>query len=293
MPSARTRCAIVLLVFVAAGCSINEQKEIEMGRQSHLKFEQEFGGKYPDSQLQAYVSQVGMTVAKPAGRPNLDWQFAVLNGKEVNAFAVPGGYIYVTQGLLFRLENEAMLAGVLGHESAHIAHRHSVQQIGRGQTTQGLSTAVGIVGGLFGFGWAGDVTSVVGSLSLMSYGRGQEKEADISGLKYMVDVGYDPNGMVQTMTVLQQASGKGGGAPEFLSTHPNPGNRLEYLKAEINKKYAAAAGGGKVGRDEFTRNVLARRIGALPPLPENAATWCAHCREEAETGKRLANARNN
>ena len=88
------------------------------------------------------------------------------------------------------------------------------------------------------------ITSVVGSLSLMSYGRGQEKEADISGLKYMVDVGYDPNGMVQTMTVLQEASGKGGGATEFLSTHPNPGNRLEYLKAEIKKKYAAASGSG-------------------------------------------------
>ena len=98
----------------------------------------------------------------------------------------------------------------------------------------------GVVGGLFGYGWAGDVTNVVGSLSLMSYGRGQEKEADISGLKYMTSVGYNPNGMVETMTVLQQAAGTGG-SPEFLSTHPNPGNRLEYLKAEIKKNKRAYA----------------------------------------------------
>jgi predicted Zn-dependent protease len=106
----------------------------------------------------------------------------------------------------------------------------------------------------------------------------------------MVSVGYDPNGMVQTMAVLEKASGKGGGAPEFLSTHPNPGNRLEYLEAEIKKKYAAAES-GKVGAEEFTRNVLARRISALPPLPADAAVWCAHCREEkAQAAKRVAHA---
>jgi len=272
----------VLLVLVT-GCTINEQKEIQIGQETHGQFEKEFGGKYPDPQLQTYVSNVGMNVARYAGRSNLPWQFAVLNSKQVNAFAVPGGYIYITQGLLFRLENEAMLAGVLGHEAAHIAHRHSVQQMQRAQTAQGLSTVVGVVGSVFGYGWAGDVTGAVASISLMKYGRDQEKQSDLSGLKYMTQAAYDPRGMVQTMTVLQQAAGKGG-APEFLSSHPNPGNRLTYLKETIQKKYAPAAQGGKIGEEEFRLNVLSRKVAALEPLPAGAVVWCAHCRHDAEGG---------
>ncbi len=283
---ARSLFALVCIALLT-GCAINEQKEIAIGQQTHAQFEKEFGGLYGDEVVQAYVGNVGMNLARQAGRPSLPWQFAVLNAKQVNAFAVPGGYIYITQGLLYRLENEAMLAGVLGHEAAHIAHRHSVQQIQRAQTAQGLSTAVGVVGGLFGYGWAGDVTGVVASLSLMKYGRDQEKQADLGGLKYMVATGYDPNGMTETMAVLQGATGgKKGGPPEFLSSHPNPGNRLEYLKQTIDKRYRGAAQGGKIGAEEFRRNVLSRRSMALAPLPNGAtaSTWCAHCRDTAEGG---------
>ena len=272
----------VLLVLVT-GCTINEQKEIQIGQETHARFEKEFGGKYPDPQLQAYVSNVGMNMARYAGRPNLPWQFAVLNSKQVNAFAVPGGYIYITQGLLFRLENEAMLAGVLGHEAAHIAHRHSVKQLQRAQTAQGLSTVVGVVGSVFGYGWAGDVTGAVASISLMKYGRDQEKQSDLSGLRYMTQAAYDPRGMVRTMSVLQQATGGKGGV-EFLSSHPNPGNRLSYLKETIQQKYVAAAQGGKTGEQEFRMNVLSRRIAALEPLSKDAVVWCAHCRRDAEGG---------
>ena len=276
-------CGLLLVLVFLAGCSISEQKELAIGAQTHGQFEQESGGRYPDTQLQTYVSGVGMSVARYAGRPNLPWQFTVVNSKQVNAFAVPGGYIYITQGLLFRLENEAMLAGVLGHEAGHIAHRHSVQQMQRGQFAQGLSTAVGVVGGLFGYGWAGDVTGAVASISLMKYGRDQERQSDISGLKYMTQAGYDPRGMVQTMTVLKNASG-GKGGPEFLSTHPDPGNRLQYLKEMIQKKYASAAQAGKVGEEEFRTNVLLRQVAELEPLPESAVVWCGHCRQTAEGG---------
>lgn len=276
-------CTCFVVLVLVTGCTINEQKEIQIGRETHRQFEKEFGGKYPDPQLQGYVSNVGMNMARYAGRPNLPWQFAVLNSKQVNAFAVPGGYIYITQGLLFRLENEAMLAGVLGHEAAHIAHRHSVKQLQRAQTAQGLSTVVGVVGSVFGYGWAGDVTGAVASISLMKYGRDQEKQSDLSGLRYMTQAAYDPRGMVQTMAVLQQASGGRGGV-EFLSSHPNPGNRLSYLKQTIQQKYVAAARGGKTGEEEFRMNVLSRRIAALEPLPKDAVVWCAHCRHDTEGG---------
>src|SRR5688572_394992 len=248
---------VLLVLFVSAGCAISEEKEIQIGRESHGQFERQFGGKYPDTQLQQYVQGVGMEMARYAGRPRLPWSFAVLNSKQVNAFAVPGGWVYITQGLLFRMENEAMLAGVLGHEVAHVAHRHSVKQIQKAQTAQGLSFVAGLAGAFFGVGGVGDVTNIVASLTLMKYGRDQERESDMSGLKYMTASGYNPQGMVQLMNVLQKTGG--GGAPEFLSTHPNPGNRLEYLSSTIKKRYARAASTGRLGEEEFRRNVLSRR----------------------------------
>ena len=156
------------------------------------------------------------------------------------------------------MTNEAQLAGVLGHEAGHIARRHSAKQIGRAQTAQGLSAVAGIVGGLFGYGWAGDVTGAVAAITLMKYSREQEREADTQGLKYMTQAGYNPLGLVQLMQILQSAGG-GKGAPEFLSTHPNPGNRLEYLTEEIQKNYFEAARSGDLGEENFRRNVLSRR----------------------------------
>jgi predicted Zn-dependent protease len=172
-----------------------------------------------------------------------------------------------------------MLAGVLGHEVAHIAHRHSVKQIQQAQTAQGLSLVAGLAGAIFGVGGLGDVTNIVATLSLMKYGRGQEKESDMSGLKYMTASGYNPQGMVQMMAVLQKSGG--GGAPEFLSTHPNPGNRLEYLSSTIKKRYAPAASTGRLGEEEFRRNVLSRRTIAHGEIdwavPSN---WCGTCRQD-------------
>jgi predicted Zn-dependent protease len=156
------------------------------------------------------------------------------------------------------MTNEAQLAGVLGHESGHVAKRHTVKQIGRTQTTQGISSVAGIVGGLFGFGWAGTATSAVGALSNMSYSREQEHEADTEGLKYMTQAGYNPQGIVQLMQILK-SSGGGKGAPEFLSTHPNPGNRIEYLTEEIQKKYFDASQSGELGEANFQRYVGSRR----------------------------------
>jgi len=282
----RSVVALVGLLLLCAagtgGCTVTEKEELQMGRQLHGKFEKESGGLYPDQQVQQYVSSVGMTLAQHAGRPNLDWRFSVVNSDQINAFAVPGGYIYLTQGLLFRLSNEAQLAGVLGHEAGHIAERHSAEQIGRAQTSQGLSTVVGVVGGLFGYGWAGDVTSAVAGLSMMSYSRDQEREADMLGLRYMTEAGYNPQGLVQLMKILKSASGEKN-PPEFLSTHPNPGNRLEYLTETIEKKYVTAAQSGRLGEAEFQQNIVSRRRGVAMLMmfhfdPADPSDWCATCR---------------
>jgi predicted Zn-dependent protease len=279
------RAVLVLLVVLtplAAGCAVSEKEELELGRKSFAQFEQQFGGLYGDARLQGYVNGVGMTMAPYAGRPNLDWRYQVVNSSQVNAFAVPGGYIYITQGLLFRLSNEAELAAVLGHETGHIAKRHSVKQIEKARGAQVVSTTVGLVGSVFGYGIAGDVTSLVSNLALMKYGRDQEREADLSGLEYMSRAGYNPRGMVQTMQVLQSASGGGGkGGPDFLSTHPNPGNRIGYLKDTIQKRYAQAAQTGTFGEDNFRRNVLSRgdKLGRIDRAHPEA--WCLTCRQRA------------
>lgn len=259
----RRPIAVLLALLLLVGCSISEQQEIQMGRQLHPKFEQQFGGKVPDAAVQQYVDSVGQRMAQHAGRPNLDWQFAVLNSDEVNAFAVPGGYIYITQGLLSRLENEAQLAGVLGHEAAHVAKRHSVRQLERARATQGVSAVVGVVGSVFGVGSAGSLAGLALNLSNMKYGRGQEKESDLEGLRYMTAAGYNPRGMVETMQIMQSAA-KGKGGPEFLSSHPNPGNRVEYLTEAIEKKYPAAAQQNTFAADNFRRGVTGRSYLAVP-----------------------------
>jgi predicted Zn-dependent protease len=241
------------LLIPGFGCAISEEQEIEMGRQTHGQFEKEFGGLYPDERVQQYVDKVGHSLADFAGRPNLPWQYRVVSSDQINAFALPGGYVYITKGLLSKLQNEAQLASILGHETGHVIKRHSVQQIQRAQGAQFIP----LLAGIFGGGTAGDVAATVTQLGLMKYGRDQEREADFEGLKYMERGGYDPEGIVQAMEILQKASG-GRGLPEFLSTHPNPGNRIEYLSEAIEKSDARQAGARIVGEESFRENVLDR-----------------------------------
>lgn len=274
---------VVVVLALMSGCAISETEEIELGRKLHAEFEQQSGGIYPDPQIQQYVNGVGMMMARYAGRPNLQWQFRVVNSNSVNAFAVPGGYIYITQGLLFRLRNEAQLAGVLGHEAGHIEHRHSVKQIEKGRWAQGLTLVAGVAGAIFGVGGVGDLTGLAASLSLMKYGRDQERQADFAGLQYMTAAGYNPAGLVQMMEVLKASSGKRGG-PEFLSTHPDPGNRLEYLGKAIQQKYADAEKTGTLGEQNFQQQVLTRAPAPIASVqrlmidPAAPATWCGLCR---------------
>jgi predicted Zn-dependent protease len=257
---------------------MTEKQEIRLGRESHVQIEREFGGVYPDPQIQQYVNSIGMEMARYAGRPNMDWQFRVLNSDQVNAFAVPGGYIYLTRGLLFRMRNEAQLAGVLAHEAGHIAHRDSVQQI---QQAQGLNLLAGLAG-LFGGERAGDITQFVSAFLQLKYSRDQEQRADMAGLSYMTRAGYNPHGLVQLMQILQQAQGARGGPPEFFSTHPDPGNRIEYLNDTIRSKYPAAAASGVFDGTAFRQQVLSRQPDSISRVDlDHPQTWCLHCHPAA------------
>jgi beta-barrel assembly-enhancing protease len=246
---------LVLFAAILTGCSIPVAQEIEMGRDVAPQFEEEFGGLHPDSHIQQYVSDIGHRLVRFSGREQLPWSFGVLASDEINAFALPGGPVYITRGLLFNLENEAQLAAILAHEVVHIAERHSVEQLERAQILTGGTVLVGV---LTGSGAVADVSGVVAGLMTMRYSREHEREADLMGLEYLARAGYRPEAMLEAMQIIRRLS-EGGRPPEFLSTHPSPANREEYLSQAIQEQYARIISPTRTGEEEFRRNVLARR----------------------------------
>jgi len=217
-------------------------EEVAMGLQSAPKLIQEFGGPVRDPKAQALVDQVGMKLVNASAARDTEYQFdfhLLADNQTVNAFALPGGQIFITAKLYSLLENEDQLAGVLGHEIGHVVGRHSNQQMAKSGFIGGLANAAGMLisdGGTGGMQMAQMVANVVN----MKYGREDELESDALGVRFMIDAGYDPEALLGVMRILKEASG-GGGQPEILSTHPDTGNRAEMIKQEIAKHRSGAA----------------------------------------------------
>jgi len=212
--------------------SLTVDEEIALGLQSAPEMIAEFGGEYPDKKLQAYVDRVGnkLVQSTEAGSSPYKFEFHLLaDANTVNAFALPGGQIFITYALLSRLKNEDQLAGILGHEIGHVINRHSAEHIAKQELTQGLIQATDIASGDPGM-----ISRFVGNMVNMKYGRDDELESDDYGVKYMVQAGYRPEAMIDVMRILKEASG-GGNQPEFMSTHPSADNRIEKLKDVIAK----------------------------------------------------------
>ena len=254
-------CALTTTLVVTA-CSVNpatgerqliligEGREIRMGREADQQITASLG-LYDDSALQAYITQLGNRLAARSERPGLPWSFKVLDDPIVNAFALPGGFIYITRGIMVHFTSEAQLASVVGHEIGHVTGRHSVEQLSRAQLAQ-----VGLAAGaLFGpqelQGLLGAASAGLGLLFL-KYGRDDERQADDLGLRYMDRAGYDPREMPGVFTMLGRVSAAAGGGrvPEWLSTHPNPENREERIEraiAALGKDFSER----EVGRDSY------------------------------------------
>jgi beta-barrel assembly-enhancing protease len=216
--------------------AMTPEQEIALGYQSAPQMAAQMGGISRNAQAVALVQRVGELLVKQsvAARSPYKFSFHVLaDPKTVNAFALPGGPIFITEGLLRQLKTEAELAGVLGHEIGHVIARHSSERLAKQQLTQGLIGAL-VVG-------SGDYTTaqigqMVGGMINMKYGREDEIESDTLGIRIMAEAGYDPRGMVRVMEVLAKASG-GSRQPEFMSTHPAPENRSERIKEAIAKQF--------------------------------------------------------
>jgi len=208
------------------------EQEASLGAEEHPKILAEFGGAYEDPELQAMLDRLGQRLAAGTERPEVSYTFTLLDSDVVNAFALPGGYVYVTRGLLALANSEAQLAGVVGHEIAHITARHTAERYSRGT----LAQIGAVLAGVFGGQQIGQAAAAGAQLILAGWSRDQELEADRLGLRYMAQLGYDPLEMARFLDTMGRhaqlqalLAGKPGAADTFsyLQTHPPTGNRVE------------------------------------------------------------------
>lgn len=261
----------VLLVAVAAltfaACATNpvtgkkelslipEAQEVAIGHEEAKKVIASIG-LYPKPEVQKYVSDLGLAIAKESERPKLPWQFAVLDDPAVNAFALPGGPIFVTRGMLTYMNSEAELVSVLGHEIGHVAAKHSVSQMSKAQMASiGVGVSSILIPEIAEYG----IDQIAGAglgLLFLKFGRDDERQSDTLGFNYMLGLGYDPREMASMFTTLDRygAIAGGGDVPEWASTHPSPENRVAGTMARAQKLPPSSAA-LTVGRDAFLRKL--------------------------------------
>ena len=212
--------------------SITPQQEVALGLQAAPEMEQEFGGESRDAQGQALVDKVCATIVKSSSVSQTEYPFEchLLGDQQtINAFALPGGQVFVTEALFKHLETEGQLAGVLGHEIGHVVARHGAEHIAKQQLTEGLTGAAVVASydpNNPNSAYAAQFAMLIGQLVTLKYGRDDELESDRLGVRFMSEAGYDPRAMLRVMQILEESS-SGGRPPEFFSTHPNPENRLQ------------------------------------------------------------------
>ncbi len=239
---------------------VSEAQEIAMGKAADQEAVAAYG-LYPDAKVQAYVERLGKGLAAKSERPDLPWSFKVVDDPAVNAFALPGGYIYVTRGILTHLRSEAELVAVLGHEIGHVTGRHSASQMSKQQLAMGgLIVGMAVMPELQQFG--GLAQQALGLL-FMKFGRDDENQADELGLRYMTREAYDPREMLEVFGVLEgvtRAQG-GGRMPDWLSTHPSPENRTARIQGLIA---STGASGTIVHSREYLRQLDGMVFGENP-----------------------------
>jgi predicted Zn-dependent protease len=222
---------------------LSPDEEIALGLKAAPEMEAQYGGEDPDPQRQALVQRVGQRLVSRsmAAKSPYRYQFHLLaDNQTINAFALPGGQVFITDALLRRLQTEGQLAGVLGHEIGHVVGRHSAEHLAKAQLVQGLGGAAVIASynpnDPYRTQRNAALAQAVSTLVNLKFGREDELQADNLGLQIMDSAGYDPRAMIGVMEVLQKAS-QGGRTPEFFSTHPNPGHRGEEIRAAIQRHY--------------------------------------------------------
>jgi predicted Zn-dependent protease len=254
--------------------AMSPAQERQIGQEQHPQVLMQFGGAYDDPELQSYVTRIGDGLAAISELPKLDFTFTVLNSEVINAFALPGGYVYITRGLLALADNEAELAGVMAHEIGHVTARHSAQRHSRGVVAQGGLAIGTILAGVLGGGLAADLVQHAGGLGaeayLAGYSREQEFQADELGVRYMARAGYDPTAMSSFLEKLEhndqlmrRLAGRDEADPasSWFATHPRTPERV--LRA-AEQASAATPGENRTGRDDYLEQIDGMVYGEDP-----------------------------
>jgi predicted Zn-dependent protease len=252
--------------------SLSREDEIAMGTEAQAEIIPQYGGAVDDPALQAYVTEVGMKMVPyvEGDYGSLPWEFTLLDTEVINAFALPGGKVFLTRGLASKLKSEAEMAGVLGHEIGHVTAEHADKRITNQIIFTGVLIGATVAAGQSGDGWieAGVplLVGVGGQGFLLKFGRGEEYESDTLGIRYMTRAGYNPEGQVRVMQVLVDASKGAGRQPEFLSTHPYPESRVKRAEEIIRKDYPQTIDNPQYifGQQEYERRMLVP-LSKLPP----------------------------
>lgn len=241
---------------------ISEAQEIEMGREASRADVARIG-EYADADAQAMVKRIGQDMAAKSERPQLPWEFHLLDDAAVNAFAYPGGFIFVTRGLMTYLNSEAELAEVIGHEIGHVTAKHTVAAMSSQQLTQ-----IGLVGASIlspKIAQFGDTLNAGAGLLFLKFGRDDELQADALGFRYSLNLGYDVRESPKVFETLGRLSGEAGARiPEWQSTHPDPGNRVQRAEQRLAGVSAAELAGTKVNRDGYLRVIDGMVFGEDP-----------------------------
>jgi predicted Zn-dependent protease len=249
---------------------MSEQQELAVGKESHPSIVATMG-LYEDAKLNAFINEKGKAMAAISHRPNLPFQFYIVDSPVVNAFAVPGGYVYFTRGILAHFNNEAEFAGVLGHEIGHVTARHSARQ----QTSQLWSTLGGIAGAIL-VPSLGETFMQGAQLLTLKYSRDHESESDQLGVDYSSKIGYDAHQMANFFgTIKRIQDNSGHTVPNILSTHPDPGNRFSRVH-EMAKSYQAQQPANyKINREAYLQLINGMVFGDDPKqgFVENGAFY--------------------
>lgn len=241
---------VIVVVFVAAAVFVffvararaqfslvSVEQEIEIGRETNARVRKEMP-ELRDAQVTAYVRRIGERLARQAAGPEYPYSFSIADYREINAFALPGGPVWLHRGVLHAATNESQVAGVLAHEVAHIAQRHAAGQLTKGLVANlGLGLLGAVLGNGGGAGAAQTAAALLANGVFLKFSRDDEREADLAGLQLMRRAGWDGRGMVELFEILQREGGRNPSSVEvFFSSHPPPQDRIERLQAEVARR---------------------------------------------------------
>ncbi|MEJ7812042.1 MAG: M48 family metallopeptidase [Gemmatimonadaceae bacterium] len=253
------------LALTAAACGVSTQQEVEMGAQ----YASQINAQLPivgDPEINRYINVLGDSLARLSDDRSLDWHFYVVDSKEVNAFAVPGGFIYVNRGLIERADNVAQLAGVLGHEIGHVTQRHSIKQMQKAQTANIGVTLGCVLLKACNDPATGQLINVVGGAVFAKFSRSDESEADVKGIEYVTRANINPVGIPQMFAkLLEERNRRPEGVDAWFSTHPLEEDRIAATQAIIAKIDPAIV--QTLTTDTPNFHTFKQRVQSLPPSP--------------------------